>query len=102
MIVGLVKKKKGSIIAKLLLNNMIPVVKKEAIIVDVKNSIYKDYYNAEIEYLRNKKVQNELIKKIDTIFEVVNNKEDSRYDFFSKLCCDYKLLEERCKNWNKH
>ena len=29
MIVGLVKKKKGSIIAKLLLNNMIPVVKKK-------------------------------------------------------------------------
>lgn len=96
-----IKDKKGVIIAKLLLNNMIPVVKEEAIIVDVKNSIYKDYYNAEIEYLRNKKVQNELIKKIDSIFCVINNKNDSRYEFFNKLCCDYNLLEEKCRKWKK-
>ena len=40
---------------------MIPAVEEEAIKVEISKSVYKDYYNAEIEYLRNKKVQNELI-----------------------------------------
>lgn len=91
-----IKDRKNNVIAKLLLNNMIPVVEEEAIKVEISKSVYKDYYNAEIEYLRNKKVQNELIKKIEIIFDVLNNPIDSRYDFFKRICCDFQLLEEKC------
>ena len=40
-----VKDTNNIIISKLLLNNMIPVNEKDAIIVDIKNSEYKDYFN---------------------------------------------------------
>lgn len=72
---------------------MIPAVEEEAVKVEIGKSIYKNYYNAEIEYLRNRKVQNELIK---IIFDVLNNSIDSRYGFFKRICCDFQLLEEKC------
>ena len=97
-----IKDTKNRIIAKLLLNNMIPVVEEEAIKVDINKSKYKDYYNAEIEYLRNNKAKNELIKKIQTIFDVLNSPNDNRYEFFKKICCDFKLLEEKSKQWQKN
>ena len=94
-----IRDRKNNIIAKLLLNNMIPVVEEEALKVNINKSIYKDYYNVEIEYLRNKKVQNELLKKIKIIFEVLNNPIDNRYEFFKRICCDFKLLEEKASQY---
>lgn len=47
-----VKDTNNCVIAKLLLNNMIPVNEKDSFIVDVEKSKYKDYFNKEIAYLR--------------------------------------------------
>lgn len=94
-------KEKNEIIAKLLLNNMIPVNMENAKIVDIEKEIYKDYYNKEISYLRTVKAQSEILKKITNMYQVLQNKESKDYEFFKKLCCDFKLLEEKCKKWKE-
>ena len=96
-----IKDTKNRIIAKSLLNNMIPVNEKQAYIVDINNSKYKDYFNKEIAYLRKKKVIDELLKKVDNIFQVLENKENPDYLFFKQICCDFKLLEKKCLKYNE-
>jgi protein AbiQ len=91
----------GKTIAKLLLNNMIPVNTKDANIADIMKSQYKTYYMNEIRYLHSQKVKNEIIDKINNIFKVLQDKQHIDYLFFRKLCCDFKLLEEKCKEYNK-
>ena len=94
-------KNKNKVIAKLLLNNMIPVNIKDAYIADISNSKYKEYYMNEIRYLRSKNIQKEIVKKVDNIFNVLNNKEHYDYLFFKQLCCNFKLLEQKYKEYNK-
>ena len=91
-----VKDTNNRVISKLLLNNMIPVNEKDAIVVDIKNSKYKDYFNREIIYLRKEKVIKELLRKVDNIFKVLENPSSIDYIFFKRLCCDFKMLEEKC------
>lgn len=94
-----IKDKNNNIIAKLLLNNMIPVNEIDSSIVNINESKYKDYYNAEIEYLRNEKVLEEILRKTENIFEVLKDKNNPDYYFFKNLCCNFSLLEEKCKEW---
>lgn len=94
-------KNKNKIIAKLLLNNMIPVNIKDVQIANVNNSKYKTYYMVEIRYLRSKNIQKEIIKKVDNIFKVLENEKHSDYLFFKEICCDFKLLEQKCREYNK-
>jgi len=90
-----------SVIAKLLLNNMIPVNMKETIVVDVNNSKQKEYYQNELRYLRSSKVKNEILTKIENIFYVLENNKHRDYEFFREICCNYSLLEEKCKKYVK-
>lgn len=96
-----VKDTNNRIISKLLLNNMIPVNENDAIIVDIKNSEYKDYFNREIIYLRKEKVKEELLRKVDNIFKVLENPSNIDYIFFKKLCCDFRMLEDKCIKFSK-
>jgi len=80
-------------------NNMIPVNEKDSFIVDVEKSKYKDYFNKEIAYLRKQSVIQEILRKVDNIFKVLENSNNPDYNFFKKLCCDFKLLEEKCKEY---
>lgn len=91
----------GKIIAKLLLNNMIPVQEKYTMLVDVKNHKQRTYFENELRYLRNSKVIEELIKKINNIFSILSDKNNSDYEFFHKLCCNFKLLEKKCNEYIK-
>ena len=92
-------KDENKVIAKLLLNNMIPVDIKEAHIVNVSNSKYKTYYMREIRYLRSLKVQKEIIRKTENIFKVLEDEKHYDYQFFKRICCDYKILEEKYKEY---
>lgn len=94
-------KDKDKIIAKLLLNNMIPVNIKDTKIININKSKYKNYYNKEIQYLRKENVKNELLRKINNIFNTLENKSSNDYEFFNELCCNFKLLESKCKEWNE-
>ena len=94
-------KHQGKIIAKLLINNMIPVNYKDCSIVNVNTSKYKDYYMKELQYLRNPNVISKLLEKVENVYNIICNKEDKNYTFFSSICCNFPLLEEKCKEWNK-
>ena len=90
-----------NVIAKLLLNNMIPVNMEDSRIVDILKSKYRDYYIKEISYLRSKKIQDEMLRKINNIFYVLEDTKHTDYIFFKKLCCDFRLLEEKCIEYKK-
>ena len=94
-------KKNGRTIAKLLLNNMIPVSSKDAYLADINNLKYKDYYINEIRYLRLENVKKEIINKINNIFKVLENKKHYDYLFFKEICCNFKLLEEKCREYHQ-
>lgn len=96
-----IKDTNKKIIAKLLLNNMIPVKMKDAHIVDVNNSKYKTYYINEIRYLHNKKVREGLIRKLNYMFDVLEDNNHYDYNFFKEVCCNFKLLEEKCLKYIK-
>ena len=93
-------KNENKTIAKLLLNNMIPVNIKDAHVANINNLKYKTYYMSEIRYLRSKNIQKEIIKKVNNIFEVLENMKHSDYLFFKELCCNFKLLEQKCIEYN--
>ena len=92
----------NKIIAKLLLNNMIPVNENESFIVDINKSKYKDYFNKEIAYLRKKHVISEILRKAENIFNVLENPENSDYEFFYTLCCNFKILEIKCLEYKNN
>lgn len=94
-------KEKNKIIAKLLLNNMIPVNESESTIVNIDAEKYKEYYNKEIIFLRKKSVQEEILKKISNMYEVLKDEENRDYLFFKQLCCDFKQLEEKCIEYKR-
>lgn len=93
-------KKQGKIIAKLLLNNMIPVNLEDAYIADISNSKYNTYYMNEIRYLRSKNIQKEIIRKVENIFKVLENIEHYDYLFFKNIYCNFPLLEQKCKEYH--
>lgn len=35
------------------------------------------------------------------MFKVLNDEKHYDYLFFKQVCCDFKLLEEKCKEYNK-
>ena len=61
-------KNKNKVIAQLLLNNMIPVNKENLKLVDIDKERYIDYLKSEIIYLKNEKVINEIVKKVQNMF----------------------------------
>lgn len=92
-------KNKDTTISQLTINNMIPVTKDVVHIVDVSHDKDRDYLNKEIAFLRKKDILNSIIEKSENIFRVLNNPKDEDYGFFKRLCADYKLLEEKCKEY---
>lgn len=96
-----IKDTNKKIIAKLLLNNIIPVNMKDAHIVDINNSKHKTYYINEIRYLHNKKVREELIRKLNYMFDVLEDNNHYDFNFFKEVCCNFKLLEEKCLEYTK-
>lgn len=94
-------KNKGKIIAKLLLNNMIPVNINDAYVADIEKSKYKTYFMEEIRYLRSKKVEKEIVKKVENIFQVLKDEKHYDYFFFKQVCCDFELLEQKCIEYSK-
>lgn len=57
-------------------------------------------YQKNIRILRSKEVRKEIIKKLNYIFSVLEDKNHFDYTFFKQICCNYKLLEEKCIKYN--
>lgn len=81
------------LIAALLINNMIPVDKSNYSLVDIQNAEDKDYLNSELIYLKKENVKNEILRKVKNTFNNVLKNEDK---FMIDFCCNFKLLEEKC------
>ena len=92
-----IKNESGEIIAALLVNNMIPVPVNCYHLVDIPNDRDKDYLNSENIYLRKIKVKREIIRKVKSVRDSVLVHHD---EFMIGFCCDFKLLEEKCLEWN--
>ncbi len=92
-------KNKKKVIAQLLINNMIPVTEKVIEKVDVDNDKDREYLIDEIKYLKRKSVITEIIYKTENALKILNNPEHGDYSFFRMLCCDFKLLEKKSKNY---
>ena len=41
------------------------------------------------------------LRKVDNMFKVLENPKNVDYEFFRKLCCDFKMLEEKCVEYHK-
>lgn len=79
------------------LNNMIPVKKSELIEFDI-NSQEKNYKHILISqyHFCNKHINEIREKAMKTYNKSIKNK------FFKKVCCDFKLLESKMKEYKKH
>ncbi|MGL5616496.1 MAG: type III toxin-antitoxin system ToxN/AbiQ family toxin [Sarcina sp.] len=84
-----IKNKRDEKIACLLHNNMIPVYNDILTKINFDDNDNKDYFVREYIFIK-------------TNFENIKNKADKTYEkyiqgdeFFLKLCCDFKLLEEK-------
>lgn len=94
-------KNKNTVIAQLLLNNMIPVTEEQTQLVEIEKEKYSDYLKSEIVYLTNKKVIEEIITKVSNMFNTLENKKHLDYIFLKSICCDFEKLENIYKNYKK-
>ena len=94
-------KDNGYIIAKLLLNNMIPVNLNDCTMVNINKEKYKNYFLKEIQYLRKPNIIAEILRKTEDIYNVVKDPAHKDFSFFNKICCNFPLLEGKCKEWEE-
>lgn len=87
----------NELIAALLINNMIPVPDSCFELVDIPNDKDKDYLNSEYFYIRRSDVKKEIINKVEKVYRQVKWHQDS---FMARFCCDFKLLESKCDDYN--
>ena len=90
-------------ISQLLLNNMIPINLNNIELIDINNDKDKFYILKELRYLKKEKVIEEILKKTNYILEILLNKKEKHKDylFFKSLCCNFILLNLKCKEYNK-
>ena len=91
-------KASGIEISALLHNNMIPVPKNLIQKIEI-NPIKDTYLMNEYRYIRKHWV--EITNKSMMIYLERYNKKSINKDFLQKICCDFKLLEEKCNDWIK-
>ena len=84
----------NELIAALLINNMIPVPNRCFNLVDIPNDRDKDYLNSEYIFLRKEKTKQQIINKAENVYKMVVEQKD---EFLVGFCCDFKLLEEKCR-----
>jgi protein AbiQ len=79
-------------------NNMIPIDKNQLINFDFKNEnvIYREILENQFRYCDDNK-EKIFQQAVNTYDKVVNKKQE----FFIKVCCDFKKLEDLCENYIK-
>lgn len=81
------------------LNNMIPVNKENLKYIDFNNVKDKKYKNLLIQ--QNNFIQintNKIREKAEKLYKFVAI---DKKEFFVNLCCDFKMLEKKCKKYKK-
>lgn len=91
-------KASGVEISDLLHNNMIPVPKKLAERIEI-DPLKDTYLSNEYRYIRKHWV--EITNKSLMIYLERYNEESRNFAFLQSICCDFKMLEEKCDDWIK-
>lgn len=92
-------KEKDNVIAQLTINNMIPVNSSVVKEINIRNEKDKYYLYRELYFLRKVKVQEEILKKAENALRVLKDKNNKDFTFFKSICCNYFILEFKCKKW---
>ena len=92
-------KASGVEISDLLHNNMIPVPKKLAQRIEI-DPIKDTYLTNEYRYIRKHWV--DITNKSMMIYLERYNEKSRNYNFLQSICCDFKILEEKCETWMKN
>ena len=92
-------KASGIEISDLLHNNMIPVPKKLAQRVEI-DPIKDTYLMNEYRYIRKHWV--EITNKSLMVYLERYNEESRNNAFLQSICCDFKMLEEKCDGWKRN
>lgn len=82
------------------LNNMIPVNKENLKYIDFSDVQDKKYRNLLIQ--QNNFIQLNAQKIRDMADKLYKFVTVDKKEFFTKICCDYRLLEEKCKCYNSN
>ena len=90
---------KKEIIAQLTINNMIPVIDDVVHKVDIKNDKSKYYLYRELYFLRKYEVIQEILNKTERVLSILNDETNIDFYFFKAVCCNFKLLEIKSKEW---
>lgn len=89
------KKSERTLLSILNINNMIPVPKEAIIYFDITNDKDFSLLRKEIDYCKRNKEH--IIKSAIRIYKAVRN---HTWDSLEKRCCNYTLLEEKCKDYS--
>lgn len=85
-------------------SDMIPVPKESLYLLDLKNKSYgyKRLLSAQYSYINKTKNKEKIMEKAEKIYKIVTKNSKSKMAAFYKgLSCDFKLLEEKSKQYNK-
>lgn len=87
---------KKKLLAVLNLNNMIPIAENSKIDFNINLDKDKSLLIKELKYCNNNK--EEIIRSCNRIYNAVIHNEGSK---LIERCCNFSLLEEKCKEWEK-
>lgn len=85
---------KGESIACVLYNNMLPIPSSELSCIEFDSHKFKDYLETEYQYLKFK--VEEIRKKASKVY---NMRIKGNNALLNSICCDFKLLEKKCSEW---
>ena len=89
----------GENLGMIKLNNMIPVSKDNLRYIDFNDIQDKKYKNLLIQQNNFIQLNTEKIREMaDKLYKFVTT---DKKEFFIQICCDFKLLEEKCKCYKK-
>ena len=79
-------------------NNMLPVCNGELVLMDLENieGKYKVLLDNQNRFIQ--KYTKEIRKQANTLYKLVVDRKEA---FLSQICCDFRLLEQRCREYDK-
>lgn len=79
-------------------NNMIPVAKNSIIQFDIRKDGNSNLLEKEIEFCNNYNNKKQIKEQAIKVYNIVKNHTNKRIE---KRCCNFKLLEEKCKEYEE-
>lgn len=79
-------------------NNMIPVAQNSIIEFDIRKDKNLNLLEKEIEFCNNFKNKKQIKEQAIKVYNIVKNHTNERIE---KRCCNFKLLEEKCKEYEE-